>query len=116
MLKSEEARRKIEQASHLAEMKHTAGWRIIEAKLRAQIDACQRKLCQRGLDHQSTEELRYQMYVMQWLLRSVDLVSPEQVAKWEGEVAFHVKQEKMREHAGLSPGLQELKYDEAQGS
>ena len=108
MLKSEEARLKIEKARQLAQMRQTAGWTIIEEHLDAQIDMCRDKLCQRGLEHQQSEELRYQIYVMQWLLRSVHLTSPDQVAKWEGEVAFHVKQEKMREQAGLSPDLQEL--------
>ena len=108
MLKSDEIRAKIEQAQHLAHMRDTAGWRIIEERLRSQIQSCKDKLCQRGLEHQQSEELRYQIYVMQWLLRSTELTAPEQVAKWEGELAFHVKQEKMRQEAGLSPGLKEL--------
>ena len=49
---------------------------------------------------------------MQWLLRSVELARPEQFAKWEGELAFHVKQEKMREQAGLPANAQELINEE----
>jgi hypothetical protein len=111
VLKSEETRLKIEQAGQLAAMKETAGWRIIGERLSSQIQSCKDKLCQRGLEHQQSEELRYQIYVMQWLLRSVDLGGAEQVSKWEGELAFQVKQERMRQQAGLSPGLQELRND-----
>ena len=113
MLKSDETRLKIEQAGQLSAMKETAGWRIIEERLRAQVQSCKDRLCQRGLEHTQSEELRYQIYVMQWLLRSVQLTAPDQVSKWEGELAFHVKQEKMRQQAGLSPDLQELRNDQA---
>tara|TARA_R100001510_G_scaffold48664_1_gene46559 strand:- start:892 stop:1236 length:345 start_codon:yes stop_codon:yes gene_type:complete len=112
VLKSEETRLKIQQAGQLAAMQQTAGWKIIEERLRAQVQSCKDRLCQRGLEHQQSEELRYQIYVMQWLLRSVRLTEPEQLAKWEGELAFHAKQEKMREQAGLSPDLRELKNDQ----
>jgi len=112
VLRSDEIRLKMEQARQLAELQGSAGWSIIEQRVSAQIDSCREKLCQRGLDHQQTEELRYQIYVMQWLLRSVKLTRPEQFAKWEGELAFHVKQEKMREQAGLPANAQELINEE----
>jgi hypothetical protein len=112
MLRSDEIRLKMQQAQQLAELKHSAGWTIIEERIESQVALCREKLCQRGLDHQQTEELRYQIYVMQWLLRSVELARPEQFAKWEGELAFHVKQEKMREQAGLPANAQELINEE----
>ena len=100
--KSDEIIRKIEQAKLLATLQDNAAWMIIKDKLSLQIANDKAALCTMGLDQTKTEELRYRIRSMEWCLRSTQLDTPEQFARWEQELAFQQKQEKIRDLAGLN--------------
>jgi len=55
-----------------------------------------------------TEELRYRIKMARWIMASTGLATPEQFAKWEGELAHQRKMEKMRTDVGLPADVKDL--------
>lgn len=102
MAKSDDLIRKMEQAKLLATLQDNAAWLLIKEKLTVQIGNDKASLCQMGLDHLKTEELRYRIRAMEWCLRSTALDTAEQYAKWEQDLAFQQKMEKMHRDIGLN--------------
>jgi hypothetical protein len=119
MLKSEVAEEKIRLAKILASLEDHSGWQIIRGKLETQIDNDRKALCSLGMPHDATEQLRYRVKMAEWLLASTGLDNADQVAKWEEDLAFQKKQEKMREARGLPPDSNEIRklyrHEEEQG-
>lgn len=108
MLASEIAAEKIRRAKILASLEEHAGWRIIREQLEAQVEKDRNSLCLIGMPPDKTEELRYRIKMAQWVLASTGLDNAEQVAKWEEDLAFQQKMEKMRENVGLPANRKEL--------
>jgi len=112
MLKSEQVRQKIAQSKLLRSLEDHAGWQILVEKLRIQEQQDCEALCSLGLDADKTEHLRYRINMCRWMLRSTQLDTPEQIAKWDQDLAFQQRMEKMRVDRGLPANLKDLTHEE----
>lgn len=108
MTTSQELEDKIRKARLLADLQHHAGWKIIAEKLDLEIRNQITLLQEIGLPADRTEGARFRIQAMRWLLDATNLNNADQVDKWERQLAFQQKQEKMRTERGLPADLKEL--------
>ena len=102
-LTREQLDQRIEDSRILSELAVHPGWQIICRHVQARLDHITRAIMSPELDHERTQQLRFQFDVLRWVLNATHLSSPEQIAKWEEELAFQEKRDSMREQLGLPP-------------
>jgi len=108
MLKSESCALKIQQAKLLQSLDQHEGWRIIADKIQLMVDGEKSAILDQSLDHEATQRKRCRIEILQWVLDAPGLNNEKQIRKWEADMTFHRKNEKMRDDAGLPKSRQEM--------
>lgn len=99
-----EIKRMMAQAKVLATLETHPGWVIVVDMLEAQIESFKNALCQIGVSPEKTEEMRWNIKVMQWCRNASLLDKPDQYAQWEEALAKAEEKAKMIKDRGLPPG------------
>lgn len=99
----EQLDQKIADAKTLSELAIHPGWQVICRHVEARMAWISQAILSTELEHEKTQQLRFQHDILRWLLAATTQNSPEQVAKWEEQLAFQEKRDSMREQRGLPP-------------